>query len=98
MNTENTTSQQTAANAEMYNMLTDAALQLGRLSGENLAIYARTFAVLAAKALANSKEANARPIIAAPTCHELILRAINSRIDDQWLKEARAALPQAKQS
>ncbi len=37
---------------EFKNMLADAALQLDRLTGESLEVYARTFAVMARAALA----------------------------------------------
>lgn len=42
-------------NTEFADLLTDAAFQLGRLSGENLQIYAKTFASLASAALAKAK-------------------------------------------
>ena len=44
-----------AAAPVMYALLQDATLQLSRLTGSNLEAYARTFAVLAQKALAQAE-------------------------------------------
>lgn len=44
--------------AQLENLLKDAAFNLERLTGENLAIYAPTFAALAGQALASGKEGN----------------------------------------
>jgi hypothetical protein len=44
-----------AAAPAMYALLQDATLQLSRLTGSNLEAYARTFAVLAQKALAQAE-------------------------------------------
>lgn len=40
----------------------------------------------------DSARANSHLIAAAPTGHALIARAVADRIDDEWLKEARAYL------
>ena len=45
-----------AAAPAMYTLLQDATLQLARLTGSNLETYARTFSVLAKKALAQAEE------------------------------------------
>ena len=44
-----------AAAPAMYTLLQDATLQLARLTGSNLEPYARTFSVLAKKALAQAE-------------------------------------------
>ena len=44
-----------AAAPAMYTLLQDATLQLARLTGSNLETYARTFSVLAKKALAQAE-------------------------------------------
>ena len=44
-----------AAAPAMYTLLQDATLQLARLTGNNLETYARTFSVLAKKALAQAE-------------------------------------------
>lgn len=41
---------------EYKNLLTDAAFQLGRLDGENLKVYSRTFSALASTAMAGKGE------------------------------------------